>query len=100
MTLYLKEYWRQLQDPHTAHYSQIEHSRWFPYDNTGNDSFTIEDNRIQIHPQFCNLQQTSRYRDYFWHRHTKEVLSFICLGQGKELLYTKGWQIPNLHTKL
>ena len=27
--------------------------------------------------------------DYFWHRHTKEVFSFICLGQGKELLYTK-----------
>ena len=29
-------------------------------------------------------------RDYFWHRHTEEVFSFICFGQGKELLYTKG----------
>ena len=65
MILYLQEYWRQLQDPHTAHYSQIEHSRWFPYDSPSNDSFTLEDSRIQIPPQFCNLQQTSRYRDYF-----------------------------------
>ena len=40
---------------------------------------------------FVILQQTPRYRNYFWHRHTKEVFSFICLGQGKELLYTKGW---------
>ena len=100
MVLYLQEHWRQLQDPHTAHYSQIEHCRWFPYDSTGNDSFTLEDSRIQIHPQFCNLQQTPRYRDYFWYRHTKEVFSFICLGQGKKLLYTKGWQIPHLHKKL
>ena len=30
----------------------------------------------------------------------KKFFSFICLGQGKELLYTKGWQIPNLHVKL
>ena len=65
-----------------------------------NDSFTLEDSRIQIYPQFCNLQQTSGYRDYFQHRHTKEVFSFICFGQGKEFLFTKGWQIPNLHVKL
>ena len=39
-------------------------------------------------------------RDYFQHRHTKEVFSFICLGQGKKLLYTKGWQISHLHMKL
>ena len=48
---------------------------------------------------FCNLQQTLGYRDYFWHRYPKEVFSFIHLGQGKELLYTKRWQIPNLHHK-
>ena len=53
--LYLQKYWRQLQDPHTTHYSQTEHSRWFPYDSPRNDSFTLEDSGIQIHPQFCNL---------------------------------------------
>ena len=83
MIFHLQEYWRQLQDPHTAHYSQIEHCRWFPYDSTGNDNFTLKDSRIQIHPQFCNLQQTPGYRDYFLYRHTKEVFSFICLEQGK-----------------
>ena len=30
----------------------------------------------------------------------KKFSLFICLGQGKELLYTKGWQIPYLHMKL
>ena len=25
------------------------------------------------------------------YRHPKEVFTFICLGQRKELLYTKGW---------
>ena len=100
MILYLQEHWRQLQDPNTAHFNQIEHSRWFPYDSPRNDSFTLEDSRIQIHPQVCNLQQTSGYRDYFQYRHTKEVFSFICLGQRKELLHTKGWQIPNFHVKL
>ena len=35
--------------PHTAHYSQIEHSRWFPYDSPRHDSLTFEDSRIQIH---------------------------------------------------
>ena len=68
--------------------------------STGNDSFTLEDSGIQIHPQFCNLQQTPGYRDYFWYRHTKEVLSFIHLGKGKKLLYIKGCQIPHLHMKL
>ena len=100
MILYLHKYWRQLQDPHTAHYGQIEHSRWFPYDSTGNDSFTLEDSGIQVHSQFCNLLQAPRYRDYFQYRHTKEVFSFIHLGQGKKLLYTKGWQITHIHMKL
>ena len=45
----------RLQDPHTAHYSQIEHSRWFPYNSPRHDSFTFEDSGIQIHSQFCNL---------------------------------------------
>ena len=27
----------------------------------------------------------------FWHRYSKEVFTFICLGQREELLYTKGW---------
>ena len=70
-----------------SHYSQIKHSRWFPYDSPGNDSFTLEDSKIQIHPQFYNLQQSPGYRDYFWYRHTKEVFSFICLGQGKIVTY-------------
>ena len=26
--------------------------------------------------------------------------TFICLGQGKELLHTKGWQISHIHQKL
>ena len=30
----------------------------------------------------------------------KEVFSFIHLGQGKKLLYTKRWKIPHLHMKL
>ena len=30
----------------------------------------------------------------------QKVFSFICLAQGKELLHTKGWQVPNLHAKL
>ena len=87
MVLYLQEHWRQLKDPHTANYRQIEHCRWFPYDCPGNGSFTLEDSGIQTHPQFCNLQQTPRYRDYFWYRHTKEVFSFICLEQGKIVTY-------------
>ena len=49
---------------------------------------------------FVICEQTPRYRDYFQYRHTKEAFSFICLGQGKKLLHTKGWQIPNLHMKL
>ena len=52
MVLYLQEYWRQLRDTHTAHYSQIEHCRWFHFDSTGNDSLTLEDSRIQIHHNF------------------------------------------------
>ena len=27
----------------------------------------------------------------FWHRYSKEVFTFICLGQREKLLYTKGW---------
>ena len=46
---------------------------------------------FNFHSQFCDLQQTPKYRNYFWHTFSKEVLSFIPLGQGKELLYTKGW---------
>ena len=33
---------RQLQDPHTTHNSQIEHSRWFSNVSTRNDSPTPE----------------------------------------------------------
>ena len=72
----------------------------FPITALGTNSFTLKDSGIQIHPQFCNLQQTPGYRDYFQYRHTKEVFSFICLGQGKKLLYTKGWKISHLHMKL
>ena len=89
MILYLQEFWGQLQDPHAAHYSQTEHSKWFPYESPRNDRFTLEDSGIQIHPQFCNLQQTSRYRDYFQHRHTKEVFSLICLGTRKRIVICK-----------
>ena len=38
--------------PSTA---KLEHCRWFPYHSPGNDSFTFEDSRIKLHPQFCNL---------------------------------------------
>ena len=30
MLLYLQEHWRQLQDPHTAPYSKVEHNRFSP----------------------------------------------------------------------
>ena len=38
--------------------------------------------------------------NYFWNRISKEVLNIICLGQRKELLHTKGWQILNMYPKL
>ena len=50
--------------------------------------------------KFCNLQQTPQYKDYFRYRYTKEVFSFIHLGQGERLLYTKGWKISHLHMNL
>ena len=36
--------------PNSAHFSQIEHCRWFPYDSPGNDSFTLKDSRISNSP--------------------------------------------------
>ena len=37
---------------------------------------------------------------FVWYGYTEEVFSFICLGQGEKLLYTKGWNISHLHIKL
>ena len=31
---------------------------------------------------FVILQQIARHRTYFWNRHSKEVLHFLCLGYG------------------
>ena len=38
--------------PHTANYSQIEHSRWFPYDSPRHDSSTFADSRIKFTHNF------------------------------------------------
>ena len=84
---YLQEHWRQLQDPHTAHYSQIEHSRWFPCVSPRHDSPTFEDSGIQIHTQICNLWQTPGYRDYLWHRYSKE--HFHMLGTRTRIVIYK-----------
>ena len=87
----LSTHWRQFQDPHTTHNSKIEHCWWFTYDNLRYDSFASKDSTFQIYQQLCDLQQATRYRNYFWHRHSEEDFTFMCLGQRKELLYTKGW---------
>ena len=55
------------------------------------NSFTIKDSRFQIYPQLCDLQQATRHGNYLWHRYSEKVCAFIHLGQGKELLYIKGW---------
>ena len=37
--------------------------------------------------QNFNWQQTTGYGNYFWHTYSKEIFTFICLGQRKKLLY-------------
>ena len=46
----------------------------------------------------CNRLPDTKF--YYWHRYTEKVLYFLCLGQRKELLYTKGRKIPDIYKKL
>ena len=99
MVLYLQKYWIQLQDPHTAHYSQLNTADGSPMTALG---MTVLHLRIAEFKFTHNFVICNRLPDteIIFNIDTQKKFLFHILRTRKKLLYTKRWQIPHLHMKL
>ena len=80
MLLYLKKYWRHLQDPIQPTTAKMNTADGSPMTALGKTALHLRIAKFKFTHNFVICDKTSGYRDYFWHRHTKEFFSFIHLG--------------------